>query len=245
MMDAVMALGWVALVGALFFFAYGLLLAHMRWRVDPRGMNELRLKRKLLRQERDELLERAGLELEAFKERQERGEFSSRGRRRRSASSNSSSSSSSSSSSDSPPSSTSLGSTAKAATVAAKPSAELEHPEKNPVVPVASASEAATPVEIGEGTGLWTAARWAEEPVDIYEGFGMLYTDWLEEPDELTALPDLDEKMAEALQDIGVFRFQQIAIWNEENIAVFAEELEAGPSQVKAWIASARSKLGG
>ena len=79
--------------------------------------------------------------------------------------------------------------------------------------------------------------------MNVYEGFGLVYEDWPNDPDPLHQLPDVDSATAASLNDAGVFRFRQIAAWTRENIEAFSEDLGVRPSTCDIWVQQARNHL--
>ena len=66
------------------------------------------------------------------------------------------------------------------------------------------------------------------------------------EPDDLTVLTGIGPKMAAALAERGIVRFEQIAAWSEDEIAVLDKELKLmGRVGREAWVAQAKRLAGG
>jgi predicted flap endonuclease-1-like 5' DNA nuclease len=65
------------------------------------------------------------------------------------------------------------------------------------------------------------------------------------EPDDLTVLTGIGPKMAAALAERGIVRFEQIAAWSEDEIAVLDKELKLmGRVGREAWVAQAKRLAG-
>jgi predicted flap endonuclease-1-like 5' DNA nuclease len=65
------------------------------------------------------------------------------------------------------------------------------------------------------------------------------------EPDDLTVMTGIGPKMASALAERGIVRFEQIAAWSEDEIAVLDKELKLmGRVGREAWVAQARRLAG-
>jgi len=63
--------------------------------------------------------------------------------------------------------------------------------------------------------------------------------------DDLTAIKGLGPKAAERLQEMGVTRYEQIAAWEEADVARFDRELNARGRVVRDdWVGQARALAG-
>jgi predicted flap endonuclease-1-like 5' DNA nuclease len=65
------------------------------------------------------------------------------------------------------------------------------------------------------------------------------------EPDDLTVMTGIGPKMAAALAERGIVRFEQIAAWSEDEIAVLDKEMKLmGRVGREAWVAQAKRLAG-
>ena len=83
------------------------------------------------------------------------------------------------------------------------------------------------------------------EPVKIDEQFGVLYTDHPSALDDLSEIKGIGPKTRARLNDLGVYRFKQIANWSPHHVQQFADRLDATEKQIKQdqWIPQARRLL--
>ena len=85
------------------------------------------------------------------------------------------------------------------------------------------------------------AAKAKSEGSPVDEGKGMVYDSPPSEQDDLTQISGVGPKLAEKLNSEGIYKFDQIANWNEENIAAFDEKLSIkGRIERDDWIATAK-----
>lgn len=76
-------------------------------------------------------------------------------------------------------------------------------------------------------------------PVD--ERLGVVYDSPPSDRDDLTQISGVGPKLAEKLNSVGIYKFNQIANWNDENIEAFDEKLSIkGRVEKDDWIATAK-----
>ncbi len=82
---------------------------------------------------------------------------------------------------------------------------------------------------------------YAGEPVGADIGLGIVYKSAPSKPDNLKQIQAIDEEMAATLNEMGIWRFRQIADWSEANIRAVAQRLRLSREVIhgQAWVAQA------
>jgi len=82
----------------------------------------------------------------------------------------------------------------------------------------------------------------AAATMDIDSELGMIYLEQPENMDDLKQIPGVDDRIERELNALGIFRFEQIARWTEQNINGFAERLRIEVEQIQdeRWVRKAK-----
>lgn len=75
--------------------------------------------------------------------------------------------------------------------------------------------------------------------VDTDPELGLIFLETPEQTDDLEVIGGLEGWMASALNELGVYRFEQIARWTDENREGFARRLGLEANQLKPWVGTA------
>lgn len=85
------------------------------------------------------------------------------------------------------------------------------------------------------------ANSFSGEPVSTDQNLGILYNTKPEKTDDLTEIKGVGEVIQTRLNDDGVYRFEQIAHWDEHNATAFGKRLEfPGRIEREEWIPQAK-----
>ena len=97
----------------------------------------------------------------------------------------------------------------------------------------------------------WDDTGTEGETVDLEEGtaldprFGLVYTAQPEHVDDLTEINDIDPIVEKQLNDSGIYRFNQIAKWDDGNIQAIEQEIESvGRVGREEWVVQAQEFIG-
>ena len=98
----------------------------------------------------------------------------------------------------------------------------------------------------GDAVSDWLEAEQASITVEataprVDPDRGVVYAEAPEDADDLSALKGVGAKMVEKLNDLGVFRFAQIAAWTPETIASFGKRIgNSKRIEREDWVGQAR-----
>ena len=79
-----------------------------------------------------------------------------------------------------------------------------------------------------------------ESRAQIDPKFGIIYTDYPDEVDDLKMIRGIGDSLEKELHDLGIYRFKQIAHWNRRTVEEVSHRFQRGKIERDRWIPQAR-----